>query len=169
QDIGNDGILGESVAVGQAAGHTGGQEPGLQRIAYLVLAIEHSKVAPHKAMFGAVATDIVQYPRGLAVVAAERECRHVPRRFPRRLGVISRCCKQWWVARHQQAAECEDLARTPKIVLEMNDRVARDLKVVHEVDEHARISAGPGVDRLFVVANREDVSVAARELAYHRV
>jgi hypothetical protein len=63
------------------------------------------------------------------------------------------------VDRDKGAREREHVAATAVIRLEMNGR--DDLEVVEEALEQRRVGAGPGVDRLVVVADREDVLVVA--------
>src|SRR5262249_10346010 len=67
----------------------------------------------------------------------------------------------------QLAGEREDLVRAATILLEVD--FARQTKVAREVAEHARIGAGPGVDRLLVVAHREHVLVVVRQRAHDPV
>ena len=55
------------------------------------------------------------------------------------------------------------------VVLQMDDAIRDDPEVILEVPEDLRISAGPGVHRLLVVADGEDVPVILRQPTHDRV
>ena len=57
--------------------------------------------------------------------------------------------------------------RTATILLQMD--LGRHTKIVHERDEYLGVCAGPGVNRLIVVTNREHVAMVARERAHHSI
>src|SRR6476620_5138719 len=59
--------------------------------------------------------------------------------------------------------QVDDLARTAPVFAEL--RFGANLEVVREIAKDARVSAGPRVDRLLIVADSEHVLVLARERA----
>lgn len=69
-----------------------------------------------------------------------------------------------FVDRHQPARDVDNCSRAPVIVLQVDHALGLERKIFLEAQKDFWIRAGPGINRLLVVADREDVTVIAGEL-----
>ena len=154
-------VVEQRLAPRHQAGDARLDEPGLELLPDPVRAVQHRVVAPRAIRARPIAQQVAHHPFGLAGLVRERVGRHAVLRFA---GGLEPLVEQAAVVGHQPPRRLEDLARAAPVQVE-DDRVA-DPEVVAEPAEDGGIGAGPGEDRLLVVAHGEAVVVPRGQLGH---
>ena len=158
--VGDDRIVGQRFAEGEAAGNSRVEKRRLEHLPDFVRAVEQGDVAPIVSERLPIARQVRHQPRGLLVVVVERS--DVDREGRQAIGLrLDSLHDGRRVERDEAASQLEDVARTAVILLEADRR--RQLEVIEESLEHLGVGAGPRVDRLLVVADGEHVAVILRQ------
>src|SRR5438105_7646787 len=160
-----DRVLTQGAALRESAREPRRQQARFGEIADLMLAIEDGVVAPRERVLGVVAAQVFDYPGDLAVFVGKGAYGDVEGRIT--IDVELLAPEQWRVDLDQPARAIDDRARTTTILAELH--VPLEGEVVHECEKDAWIGARPRVDRLLVVADREDVTMSAADVANHGV
>lgn len=162
----DDGVVGERSSLRQPARDAGVEQRRFEPVADLVLAIEQCDVAPRVLVLVLIRANILDDPLGLGFVRIEADGAHGKRRCAIRVR-RDPPFEDWRIELDQLSCERRNLLRTSSVVFKLN-RV-RDAEIVRVAPEDGRVRARPRVDRLFVIADGEDVPVLFRERADHAV
>ena len=163
--VAHDRVVLERASGRQAAGNSGPEKLGLQGVADLVPAVQQPVFAPGQTGPGLIGHQIGEDPAGFRVFIREAHDGHRELGLP--LGAEGLPLEQARVLGEQQARGLEDLPRRAAVLVE--HYVGVEPEVVGKLAEHARVRTGPGVDRLVVVTDDEQVPVLQREPAHHGV
>jgi hypothetical protein len=131
-----------------------------------VTPIQQRVLAPAETVLIAIAADVLEDPGDFGVLGRESEGSDRKETLALGVGVPS-VSEDRRIDHYEPAGERNDFARAAAVFFQLRHSV--DLEIVGEGEKDLWIRPRPGVDRLLVVADREYVSVIARQLVDDRV
>jgi hypothetical protein len=163
-DVADHLVILERLALGEAAGHARLHEPALEQLADPVRPVQQRVLAPVESGRRAVGGQIGHQPARLLPLVLEAVRGHAMLRVAVGLELLF---EERRVARDEPPRGLEDLAGAAPVPVQHHG--VGDLEVGAEAIQNGGVGAGPGKDRLLVVAHGEAVAVIGRETGDHLV